>query len=798
MTAVTLALGELRAADAAHVAAAGRKAAVLGELIRAGFRVPPGFVLSAAVAPGDPAAEVPEAVREALAAGLATLPGVVAVRSSAIAEDLAGRSFAGQYDSVLNVEGLDAVVDAVRVCWASVFGERIRAYHGPAVGGRMAVLVQAMAPAQVSGVAFSANPVTGDRAEVVISAVPGLADGLADGRVTPEEWSVCGTSAVRTGGDLGALDAAAALAVAETAREIAAVRGAPQDIEWTWADGEVWVVQARPITALPDPPPELFEDAPGDGFWLRGNYSLQPLSPMNVGTILRAVNLASPELFRYALGERIEVRSVRGWSYVRFVPLAGPDAAVERLTRIAGALREDQPLGTVQRWRESWHEEAVHALDARRDVALADLPDDGLLREIAGRHAAADEAQRRHMLIGGASSVELGPLGLLCERELNWPVGRVLELLTGLPGMTTEPARGLDALVALAMADAPLAMLLSTPGEGTWERIETDHPGFAKSARGYLREHGLRCLGADIAEPTMAERPLLLLRLIAEHLNSGTRPSDAVGAAAATRRVAEEAARCSLPRRRQADFERALRRAQDAYPLREDTAYFCHTAWGLLRMAVLELGSRLRARGQLAEDIFLLTLDEACAALASGVSCQDRAQTRRAGLAWAAGRMGPQTLGQRQGPPATLDQVLPLLSGELGAELASLRWVDAAYTIGTQRVEQSGTVLRGVGAAAGRYTGRVKVLRGEADFHKLGHGDVLVCPETTAQWSVLFSNVGALVADTGGLLSHPAIIAREYRVPAVVATGNATALLRDGQLVTVDGGSGLVEVIEDD
>jgi pyruvate,water dikinase len=111
------------------------------------------------------------------------------------------------------------------------------------------------------------------------------------------------------------------------------------------------------------------------------------------------------------------------------------------------------------------------------------------------------------------------------------------------------------------------------------------------------------------------------------------------------------------------------------------------------------------------------------------------------------------------------------------------------------RIQQAGPILVGIPASAGTYTGPVRVLRGEADFPKLEPGDVLVCPVTSPAWSVLFPNVGGLVTDTGGLLSHPAIIAREFRIPAVVATGNATQLLQDGQQVTVDGTTGTIEVL---
>lgn len=121
--------------------------------------------------------------------------------------------------------------------------------------------------------------------------------------------------------------------------------------------------------------------------------------------------------------------------------------------------------------------------------------------------------------------------------------------------------------------------------------------------------------------------------------------------------------------------------------------------------------------------------------------------------------------------------------------------VDRVFEIQQSAREQArGTSLGGVPAAPGRYTGPARVIMNESEFDKIEPGDVLVCPITSPVWSVLFPSVGALVTDTGGILSHPAIIAREYRIPAVVATGNATRLLRDGQVVTVDGGTGIVEV----
>jgi phosphoenolpyruvate synthase/pyruvate phosphate dikinase len=109
------------------------------------------------------------------------------------------------------------------------------------------------------------------------------------------------------------------------------------------------------------------------------------------------------------------------------------------------------------------------------------------------------------------------------------------------------------------------------------------------------------------------------------------------------------------------------------------------------------------------------------------------------------------------------------------------------------QVQTNASRIQGIAASSGSYTGKVRVILDESEFHKIHPGDVLVCPITSPVWSMLFPSIGALVTDSGGILSHSAIIAREYRIPAVVAAGNATELLKDGQMITVNGTQGIVE-----
>src|SRR5205807_8561272 len=227
-------------------------AATLGDLAHAGFPVPDGFVLTTdayarflaahALHRGSSeetaaAALVPQDVVEAVLAAAARFDAVpVAVRSSGSAEDLPGASFAGQYETVLDVRGAEALVAAVRRVFASAFSPRVSVYHtaqGQHARGRMAVLVQRQVEASAAGVAFTANPITGDRAEVVISAVHGSGERLVSGQATPDEWIVRDQEAVCRVAREGAIDANQALAVAALARRVEAhFGGTPQDIEW--------------------------------------------------------------------------------------------------------------------------------------------------------------------------------------------------------------------------------------------------------------------------------------------------------------------------------------------------------------------------------------------------------------------------------------------------------------------------------------------------------------------------------------------------------------------------------------
>lgn len=288
----------------------GNKAAALAALANAGFAVPPGFVVPVDVEP----------TQGEIADSLAAIPGPVAVRSSGTAEDGARASWAGQFESFLNVEGAEAVVDAIRACRASASSEHARAY-GAGAPQPLAVLVQRMVPADAAGVAFSANPVTGAD-EVVVSATRGLADRLVSGEIDGDEWVVHGGQAESIATPHGALDPDDVREIAALATRVAAARGAPQDIEWARTNGALWLVQARPIVDLPLEPKFQIPE----GNWSRdASHFPGPVTPLGATAYCTLFSAPTNRMFEeWALmPEQMEVRCIGYECYSRFFPESG-------------------------------------------------------------------------------------------------------------------------------------------------------------------------------------------------------------------------------------------------------------------------------------------------------------------------------------------------------------------------------------------------------------------------------------------------------------------------------------------
>ncbi|SFH09179.1 pyruvate, water dikinase [Desulfotomaculum arcticum] len=826
----------LRAPEVAFPDQAGIKAANLSRLLVLGFPVPDGIVItttafkahvSAAVTNPEQAIDeiekksLPPSVEEAIRLALAPFGNTpLAVRSSGVAEDLAGASFAGQYETVLGVRGNTAVFDAVRKCWASAFSHHIRTYQAAweLVSGQMALLIQPLIEADAAGVAFTANPVTGDCSETVVSAVRGLGDRLVSGLVSPDEWLVQEEQAICRSAPEGALKEREVLAIAELARQVEAHYGVPQDIEWALGNGKLYLLQARPITTLSNT--EAVETVPvpvelPSGYWERADsHYPQPLYPLTRSILLPAANQGFRRMCAEfgLLYETAEEREIGGWVYLRTVPLGGKDRQPPpdwllrllihlpplraRIRNCEEALRADK----AGKWIEQWHTKLKNNLMKRlvdlRDTNLQVLSAESLAKHTAALNLLLRESQEIHMMLNQSLNQLLAEFVFTCRDLLGWNEEQAFDMLIGLSEKSSAPSLALARLAQLVREKPVLVNLLQQIDQHTTKRMAAADADFAELFAEYQREFGCRTIRYELADPALAETPDLFLKLISDQIKRGYDPEENNRLLEEKRaRLVDQANRLLSGRPVERErFERILDRAERAYPVREEHGFYdTSVPLALLRFAALEIGNRLVKHKQIAEqaDVFFLVLDEALSALGNGAVQHELVSRRKGERAWVLAHPGSASYGKL--PQAPSFAALP----------AKVRFVHEAVfwsyervfaTTASGRRQADAQLLKGIAASAGRYTGPVRVILDESEFHKIQAGDVLICPITSPVWSVLFPIVGALVTDSGGFLSHSAIIAREYRIPAVVAAGNATQLLRDGQVVTVDGLAGTITV----
>ncbi len=788
----------VRLDDALDSARYGHKAATLAALRRGGHNVPDGFVIPVGMA-WD---------REALLAPLAALgSGPYAVRSSGVAEDLAGASFAGQYESVLGVSSVEDVVTAAGRVLASGKSARVAAYRADVdvaeVGAgaptaneteRLAVLVQRLVAADAAGVMFTRNPVTGDD-ELVLEAVRGLGDQLVDGGAQAERWLQRGSELIRPSAS-SVLDEPAVRRLVELGARIERERGEPQDIEWALAGGEIFVLQARPITGLPRRP--HIEILPGRWTKDTGHFT-GPVTPAAATILLPAYEVAMEAAFAdFGVPiKTIRQRSFGGEVYTQDVDLDGkhhPEAPppwwlLGLLVRVIPSLRRTMRAAEAalaklddypRRWESEWRAACAARIEAALGVDLGALSEAELQQHFDQLCQLLASHLTIHFQLTMPHIVGVYELKVCTQELLGWDLAKTMDLLSGLSGATVAASRELEAVARELDADVIDGGLDAVLASPVGERM-----------RQWLAHWGLRTVDVDPGTPMLSEREELVLSLLRE-----ARKAKHVGAGSerAERRDALEQARAVLFGAARERFEAALAYAEQVYGNRDDNVVYTEgLSTGLIRRASLEVGRRLVARRLLrhASDIGYLERAEMAASLAgtlTGESAMDRVHRRRAEEAWVRAHPGPPLHGPVPVPPPSLRGLPPACQRLMAAGLWAMNTELAAPAA---RHSDDGALL-GVPVSPGRYTGPVRVIRTEAELCELKPGEVLVCPSTHSSWTVAFSKVGALVADGGSILSHPAIIAREHGIPAVVATISGTSTLRNGELVTVDGNTGRV------
>jgi rifampicin phosphotransferase len=814
----TVDLADVGMADRATV---GGKAANLGELLRAHFNVPPGFVVTTAaydavlaanaplLVPFRPGkgertdlderllhAAIPADVEAAILAAYRELgTGPVAVRSSATAEDLPGAAFAGQQDTILGVVDAQGLMTAIRRCWASLWSERAVSYrrqHGfDHADVKLAAIVQRLIAADAAGVMFTANPVTGARDETVIDASSGLGEAIVAGLVTPDHvvlrrtwrgWKIVARQLGRrevevraspSGGtvhlagsppDRPVLPDKAFRRLASVGAAVADHFGGPQDIEWAVAGGELFILQSRPITALPAPPARRGRANPMR-FTPAEYFQIRPY-PLDMTTWTGAMMEVLPRMLpvprsmfrfdQFLLDDDGVVTGLAGWPALALTPglLFVPFRFLFLAARYDPALWRDDPLLVSYR-------EQLEELAAREPRSLTWPELLGTVREVLAPPAIVIELRRRYLprplLAAGALRLVLGLLGV---------ADRFGVLLSGADNVTLETNRKLEDLAATIRATPMLtaAFACHDPGSLPVAMRETaEGRAFLAALDAFLAAYGHRETGSPllVSQPTWAESPEVVLAVL-QGLARAELPLR-------EGRLAWQAARdelIALPALRWAPVRALvlvlLGEARRFLPLREDTHFLLTMPLPVLRGLLLELGRRLAEVGVLgeAEDVFHLRLDEL------------------------------ERVSERWPPPVDVaDRLRSTLARRAArrAALANVPLFDAATA-----PPPGDALAAGSPGSPGTAVGRVRVVLDASAFGTLQPGEVLVAPYTNPSWTPLFTRAAAVVVDTGSAVSHAAIVAREYGIPAVMATGDGTRQLRDGQRVRVDGSRGLV------
>ena len=760
-----------------------------------------------------------------------------AVRSSATNEDTGQASFAGLYRTELGVFPME-IGPAIKGIWASIWEERVVAYmvksgidsNPPA----MAVVLQPMLDAQAAGVAYSIHPVTGRANQVMINAVRGLAAPLVEGSVKPDQYVIERGADDQSGHirrrilsqqservvmgaeglhkellsaverEQSSLSDDQLFEIARVAKRIECAFRSPVDLEWAFEAEKLWILQARPITAV-----QSFSELTDDECeWSRTNFKeTMPEVPSPMGLSFLEHFMEAYILSHYRrLGCRIpqglsSVRTLSGRPYLNvslFHSLVGqlrgePALNVEQmggeplrtvpkvrplgwLAFIRAGWLMWREMGRVMKWGPRWFTEMRGLATIYRQDRIAHFSLEAL-------GASLDELglwlDRREVTFGIAGGVGqcLQTFSLLLPRWLGDDWRSLLNAALQGQGtvISAQQIIRLAELVEMARADEAVSRELLIEGSSVNSIRQTlrGRP-FLVSFDRYLEDYGHRGLGeSDVMSPRFVDQPEALLAVITIQLQG---PASTRADITERQRGIREGAlatirtRCGWRLDRWMIFQWWYRRLCRFYALREANRHHLMYYSTAARNLLLRLGERLVERGVLTarDDVFFLTLDERIE-LSSGVSSDWAAlvQTRRLERErWTKIQV-----------PDTIRDWGEAVVGHLGSVSPGLEGL-----------------LRGIPISLGCVTGPARIVRSMEDWRKVVKGDILVAPVIDPGMAPLFGIAAGLVAEMGGTLSHGAIIAREYGLPAVANVGKVTEKLKDGDRIRLDAGAGEVRV----
>ena len=832
----------------------------------------------------------------------------VAVRSSANAEDLPGLSFAGQQETYLNVTGEDAVVAAVKKCWASLWTTQAISYrHQNGIDQdsvAMAVVVQIMVPSEVSGILFTANPATGNRGEIVINASYGLGEAVVSGQVTPDTIIIdkktrnavettigpkshqivsVGSQGVElvdvaeADRDLAALSQDMLAELVATAMDVEALNNnLPQDIEWAFCDGKLHLLQSRPITNLPVQPIELAWKVPPPATYASRRQIVEnmpdPICPLFEELYLTEGLESTRKGKSLMIGGGPMFITINGYAYQRFdfevihrarkaatEPKPVTEEEIEAAEQKAEAAQKAAPAKPktdaggeaeadriaeqdLQQFRESlptdeqadfdawvgsedpgrlayrvtrpvsknptytafnntewnnrqvggWHEAARPRLvgigEKWSKLDITSASDEALLEAI--REMGIEEGYYWSSNAGHSFGVAKSTDDQLqCFLRETLPDHNFIsgQFLSGIESRTMQANADLYEIAKLVRDNDDLSYLvITTPTKFLMAALKrrNDSRAVLDGIEAYLAEYGHQGYSLDFVEPTQVEDPSALFATLKVMVQDRTYdPKNQTLRATSIREEKYAAISNLLSGLEYWQFRFRLWLARKYNYIREEVAFLFGYTWSVLRPMAVELGQRLVDAGtfRLADDTYFLVTAE----------LQDAITARREGRAL------PQ-LGQMAAERRELREARKAFHppGTLPAEASQIGGI--AFKETQIKNDDASNTMRGFPVSSGTVTARASVILGPTEFDKMEPGSILVSPLTTPAWTQLFAHAVGLVTDIGSILAHGSIVAREYGIPAVLGVGNGTRRIRHGQMITIHGDEGIVEIHDED
>lgn len=757
-----------------------------------------------------------------------------AVRSSATAEDLAAASFAGQQDTYLNVP-TSGIKDAVKKCWASFWNERAIAYRQsnriPHEDGGMAVVIQKMVNASSSGVMFTCNPVSGAD-EIVVESTWGLGDSVVSGRIMPDRFVISkdpfslkemkigskptGIYLSRSGSMQVDVDpqlrAESSLSDSELRTlhdlglRIEARFGAPQDVEWALEGGEFYILQSRPVTTV-GKEETLWTRAYGDEYWadvtsplffswlgewlskyvleegyrVMGYWELQGLELLKLHkghiyfntAVLEAVFTFNP-------------RFSRTKELLNYFPEKDQERVANAKTKILRRIWAEIRIffkdrdGMITRTHKAYEEWAAKFLEEMKEFDSLDLKalSDA---ELHSQYSGMVEKFLKHfrLIRYGMVTHSIGT-NMIVKRWLSDWLGDAsgalyASIVSGLPDNKTIKTN--NALLGLARDlrndSAASALIRSVPSKEFLSALGSDPAlqGFAAKFDSFLKDYGHRSHTREMYFPRWADDPTLVVDMLKSLANSpdidieGLEKEKQERRLAAEREILERISRLSFGFFRKRIFRTVMKYAQIYLQFRENQRFYLDHIIYRQRRIFVEYGRRLAKRGLIEQqdDVFFLTKEEIFA-MAEGAFPDMREKIRE----------------RRREFDAYRDRLPPkFLKGKVEFD-------------DTVTLDKGVTKVIGTSASPGIATGKVRVVESIEGLGEVETGEVLVTSNTDPGWTPVFSKLGALITETGGILSHGAVVSREYGIPAVTGVKDGKSIFRTGQTVTVDGNQGVI------